>query len=85
MPSIARRQFLGDAPRAEGHGESDHEKAHQMVRADIHRIEVQRERQHHHGVLRAGRKRDGDVGNRKAEEMRIQQHKESRHRHRHRK
>ena len=33
-----------------------------MVRADVDRIEVQRERQHHHGVLRARRERDDDVG-----------------------
>ena len=39
-----------------------------MVGADINRIEVQRERQHHHGVLRAGRERDDDIGQPKGQE-----------------
>ena len=43
-------------PRRERHRKRHHQKSRQMVRADIDWVEVQRERQHHHGVLGAGRR-----------------------------
>ena len=46
----------------------DDQEAREMVRADIDRVEVQREREHHHGVLRAGRERDDHVGDAKRQE-----------------
>ena len=61
-------------PRARpAHRESDDKKTRQMMRADIDRVEMQRERQHHHRVLRAGRERDDDIGDRKRKQMRHDQ------------
>ena len=52
-PHVARRK---------GHREAHHQKTRQVVCAHIDRIEMQGERQQHHGVLRARRKRDHDIG-----------------------
>jgi hypothetical protein len=47
--------------------QSDNQKARQMMRADIDRIEMKREREHHHRVLGARGKGDHDIGDRKRE------------------
>ena len=57
--------------------------ARQMMRPDKHRIEMQRQRQHHHGVESAGRERHDDIGrpqiqgrrNRKRKDHRYRNHK----------
>ena len=57
----ARRRAMRRA--TSGDREGDDQKPRQVMRADIDRIEMQRERQHHHRVLRARRKSDDHVGN----------------------
>ena len=64
-----------DPVRQERHQERHQQEARQLQRADEHRIEVQRQRQHHHGVLGAGRERQHRVG-------RPHRHQHGQHEHR---
>ena len=45
-----------------GRGDGDEDEARQMMRADEDRVDVQGQRQRQHGVHRAGREGDHDVG-----------------------
>jgi len=57
--------FFTDTPRRNGDRQGDDQEPRQMMRPDIDGIEMERERQHHHRVLGAGRKRNHDIGDRK--------------------
>jgi len=72
------------AARRDSDRDGDDQKSRQMVGPDIDRIEVKRERQHHHRVLGARSKSDDDVGDRERKQPRHDHDKHRRHRHRHR-
>ena len=50
------------AVRQQRHGQRDEKDAHEVMRADIDRVEIERERQQHHGVDRAGCESDHHFG-----------------------
>jgi hypothetical protein len=68
--------------RRNGDRQGHNQKPREMMCPDIDRVEVQRERQHHHRVLRAGRKRNDDIGDRKRKQPRHDQNKRGGDRHR---
>jgi len=64
IPPFFIPPFAGYPPCRDRNRDGDDQKARQMMGADINRIEVKGERQHHHGVLSAWRKGDHDIGDR---------------------
>ena len=82
--ALASGRMPPDPVRQERHQHRHQQEARQLQRADEHRIEVQRQRQHHHGVLRAGREGQHRIGGPHRHQHGQRQHRQRRDRHRHR-
>ena len=67
--SIARRPTA----RRQGDRKCHDQKTRQVMRADKYRVKMKGERQHHHCVLRAGRKSNNDVSHPERQAGRYQQ------------
>src|SRR5690242_20835455 len=70
MRSRVERALRRDPARRDGDRQSDDQKSRQMMRSDINGVEMKRERQHHHGVLRARCKGNDDIGDRERKQPR---------------
>jgi hypothetical protein len=82
---LASQRFSARAPaRRERNRNRGDDEARHVMRRYIDRVEMQSQRQHHHGVLRAGRERHRDVGDREGKQICHDQHEQRGDRERHR-